>query len=345
MSANQVSNYGCDDGFNTTILYTERAEVIIRPSRVRFGRVTSVQFAGASDDAPRQYETEEGVFSVNAETSESTVHDDYPFSGANRVLIHDALHQVKYKDIEKSVSICTGLPLKRYFKNSGELNKDVIERKMQNVAKPVQPVGGAAITIDRNNVAPEALSAIFDLAITERRPSNEPRKLNPVVKEHKEIMKSHVAFVDIGGRTSDIAIWTGGNLEKSDIDTINAGMEDIYRSIEEAVCDEFALASLPHSLIVGAFKSKSIAIGGRTHSIERIIEDAVQLTVERIRNQISGVIGSKGKLLNQVAFLGGGAAELYHYGLSDMYDNQVLMENPIVVNARALYKFQRYING
>lgn len=345
MSAKQVNTYGCDDGFNTTIMYSDRAEIIIRPSRVRFGRVSNVNFAAATEDAPRQYETEEGVFSVNAETSESTVHDDYPFSGANRVLIHDALHQVKYLDKDKDVHVCTGLPLNRYFKNSGQLNKEVIERKIESVAKPVTPIDGEGIAIARNSVGPEALSAIFDLAITERRAPNEPRQLNPEVKEHKEVMSSHVAFIDIGGRTSDIAIWTGGNLEKSDINTINAGMEDIYRSVAEAVCDEFGLANLSHSLVIGAFKSKAIAIGGRTHSIEKIVEDAVQLTVERIKNQINGVIGSKGKLLNQIQFLGGGSAELYDHGLADMYENQSLMDNPIVVNARALYKFQRYING
>lgn len=341
----QILHVGLDDGYNTTIAYTGRNETIITPSRVRIGGSSAITF-GAGDDAekPVQYRTGDNTYSVNAAQSDDTVNDDYPYSGANRVMVHHALGQVRYKDDAMPLHICTGLPIRRYYKSNATPNEEVIDKKTASLKLPVTCIdrNNLELNIARNIVMPESLSAIFDSLYEERRSPHEPHNGNPKVIQHKHKLNEHVAFIDIGGRTTDVAIWAGGRVEKGNFSTLNVGMESIYDDIRDAIEDEFGLPQVPQSIVAHAFKTGSVMLSNRDHEIKQLVDDAVNTTCERIRNLIHTVVGSQAKLLNEVQFIGGGAEALYLRGLSNIYENQRLADDPVVVNARAFYKYLRY---
>lgn len=337
---------GIDDGYNTTIAFTARGESLILPSRVRIGGSTAIQFKKDKSIMPVQYRTEGSAFSVNASVSDDITHDDYPFSGANRVMVQHALRAIRFRDEDDAVAICTGLPMRRYYKSTGANNTDVIERKIKSLQLPVTCIDdNKSVQISHNSVMPESLSAIFDLLITERRAPNEPTSSKPTVKENKDCLGKHIAFVDIGGRTTDVAIWAGGQVEKGNFGTLNAGMEDIYRDIRENITDEFSLPQVPDQVVFDAFKTGKVRISGEIHDVSSMIKDAIMVTSERIRNTLTGIIGSKAQLLEEVVFIGGGAEALYthEHGLGEVFKNQRLSDDPILVNARSFYKYLRYV--
>src|SRR5690606_33203300 len=125
---------------------------------------------------PKVFKADNVTYSVNATTSDDTVHDKYPFSGENRVMVHYVLGEIKNRDPEQKVSICTGLPIRRYYKGNGQLNSSSIEAKRENLSKPVSIIVGSeehpSLHVNSNIVMPESLATIFDLAIDERREIN-----------------------------------------------------------------------------------------------------------------------------------------------------------------------------
>lgn len=342
---------GIDDGFNTTITYSDTGELKIAPTKLRIGASHAITMAGADNrDAPAQYKTrdEQGselIFSVGANTSDDIVHDDYPLSAQCRVMIHHGLHQLEHLN-NSTVNVCTGLPIRKYYKRNGEKNQRLIDEKTRNVLQPVQDATKAkSIKIEKSIVMPESLSAIWDMVITESRNPNNPLTDKPDVKLDKAMLKSHIAFFDVGGRTTDIAIWSGGQINKGEFDTINAGMEDIYREIRDHLRDETGLDAIPDSHIRSAYNNKQIQMGGVVFDLTDTIHAAIQETVAKIKNKAASVIGTKAQLIDRVVFLGGGAQALYQSGLAGMYSNQRMLDMPIAVNARSNYKYYRYIHA
>lgn len=341
---------GMDDGFNTTIAYTERGEVVIRPSRIRIGGSTGIHLKNNQSKAmlPKVYKTDGVTYSVNASTSDDTVHDDYPFSGENRVMVQHVLNEIKHRDTAIPISMCTGLPIRRYYRASGQLNSESIEKKIDSLNQPVTTFDGETekdgIKVGKNIVMPESLAAIFDLAIEEKREINNPHQRSPKTKLNKDVFNKHIAFVDIGGRTTDVAIWAAGSVERGDFATENFGMEIIRKALKEFILDEFQTGSVPDEMITQALKTHSISIAGKEYSVQSQVFENRQFVVEKIKNMISGVLGSKAKLIDEVVFFGGGAEQLYESGLSELYGHQRLLDSPITVNARAFYKYLRYFS-
>lgn len=340
---------GMDDGYNTTIAYTERGEMIIRPSRVRIGGSSGIKLQTGLDDAsPSVFRTEGVTYSVNASTSDDTVHDDYPFSGENRSMIQHVLNEIKYRDPQQEISICTGLPMRRYYRANGQLNSESINKKISSLNKPVSIIDEQGehegLSIASNIVMPESLAAVFDLALEEKRDPQNPRSRNVKIKKNKDVFGQHIAFIDIGGKTTDVAIWAAGQVEKGDFGTENFGMEIIRKNVKEFIMDEFSIGSVPDKMITDALESKTIRIAGQSHSVADEVERNTQLVVEKIKNMSSSILGSKAKLIDEIVFFGGGAEALYHKGLSDLYQHQRLLNNPISVNARAFYKYRRYFS-
>lgn len=343
------SYIGMDDGYNTSIAYNERGEAIIRPSRVSIGGASSINFLDKDVNAPQIYKTEGTAFTVNPSISSNTVNDEYPFSGANRVMVQHVLSQIQHRDANKPIALCTGLPIRRFYKSNGEKNETVINKKIASLNKPVTAyVDGEekqCPSFETNIVMPESLVAIFDLMVEEKRAPNEKRTENPKVKLHKERWNQHIAFVDIGGRTTDIAIWAAGTVERGSFGTENIGMENIRSAVKERVIDDFDLNNIPDELLNDALRTGRIKLAGQHHDVKVHIDEATHITVETIKNHIANILGNKAQLINEVVFLGGGSEKLYHKGLSDIYGHQQLLDDPIVVNARAFYKYLRYMNN
>ncbi len=340
---------GMDDGYNTTIAYTERGEMIIRPSRIRIGGSSGIRLdAGGNSHSPNVFRTEGVTYSVNATTSDDTVHDDYPFSGENRSMIQHVLNEIKYRDPEQPVSICTGLPMRRYYRVNGQLNSESINKKVESLSKPVSIMHGEneepGIEVASNLVMPESLAAIFDLALDEKRDLQNARSRNVKVKKNTSVFNQHIAFIDIGGKTTDVAIWAAGQVEKGDFGTENFGMEIIRKNVKEFIMDEFGLNTVPDKMINQALDSQSIRIAGKDYSVADEVNLNTQLVVEKIKNMSSSILGSKAKLIDEIVFFGGGAEALYSKGLSELYEHQRLLDNPISVNARAFYKYLRYFS-
>lgn len=355
MSIREPFFIGLDDGYNTSIGYTERGETVLVPSRIRIGKNDAgIKFEGVNTGKstvvkhkPQVYQADDTFYTVNAAISTDTISDDYPYSGANRVMVHHVLNQINNIDKEQPIHLCSGLPILTYYKRSGELNMEAINRKQDNLKMPVNIITDGRSTeslqVTKNAVMPEGIAAVFDLGIEEIRKSDNRNSANPKLKRHDDVFDQHIAIVDCGGRTLDIAIWSAGNVERGNFKTENVGIEDIRRQVGDAIKDEYGLHELRDDQIEKAINTGALQLRkGHTVNVTDIRDEARKDVVTRIKTIINNVIGSRGKMIDQIVFIGGGSKFLYEHGLSGMYEQQRLIDDPIAANARGFFKYLKY---
>lgn len=320
-----------DDGYAQTKLYGEdgaggMTKMMMRSS-VRSGRYGLVSLSGTGGIG--SYETEEGeAFTVSQDIeAENTQFDSFHVSTMNRVLVHHALLTAGYGG--KEVSLMTGLPVSDYFFD-GLRDDEKIAQKRGNLLK------GVTNTASRQNpvanlmnvrVGCQAVAAFVDYLLDDN-------------LEERDVKIGRVAVVDIGGRTTDVAlIRNGEEFDDAISGTENIGVLDIYNALSKSIRSEFRTRDkFPLTMLDNAVREKKIELWGEVHDITKMVDEVVLEQEMKIAREVERRLGDASRL-EAVLFVGGGSA--LFKTISQHFRNSVMVDDPEFANARGLYKYAK----
>jgi plasmid segregation protein ParM len=324
-----------DDGYAQTKLWgkspngsQESVRYMMRSS-VRPGRFGLVSLSdGASVGTYRTEEGEEFTVSEDIE-SESTQFDGFHTSPMNRVLVHHALAAAGYGG--KRVTLWTGLPISDFF-SRGRKDDAKIAAKRNNLMKTIShESGGDPLTeLVDVRVGCQALASFYDYALDDH-------------CQERNVSVDKVAVVDIGGRTTDVAlVLDGQSLDPRRSGTENIGVLDVYSTLSELLRTEFKTRDdYPLAMLDVAVRTGSVKLWGKPQDVKHLVEKAVQEQQGKIARDLERRLGS-GSDLDTVLFVGGGSA-LFH-GLANVFPNAEVAEDSEFANARGLFKYALYVS-
>jgi hypothetical protein len=343
---------GVDDGHYGIKTYDDRGKSGFVLSRARAGRSQIVNAMG-QDTGVYQFSTDDTDYSCgNIAKYEHVSPESFPTSPINRVLIHMALHnhdnghyirQVLKQGGEVEIEVCTGLPIGRYFKQ-GKKNSALIEEKMKYLSKAVSLINdqGSEVNIKiKPSVTPQTFSAWYDYIITEQR--NTKRSSNqPEIIKHSDRMKEPVAFVDVGGGTTDVVVIDNMNFEYTGNPSLNVGSNNVRAALNELIAEKFDLEMPSIDMVDSAFTKQTVFVDGKDHDVTQLVTRAFKESAEQIMSHIQQHIGTKGREVSKLCFIGGSAAEFKH-AIQGSYTNETWPADAQIINARGMYKYLRYI--
>lgn len=337
--------WAVDDGFFHTKVYAGLGCKFSIVSRARIGTSSTFSFLGGNNAV--EYVTDEGhVYSVGAMETDSIANDLYHGSVLNRVLVNHSL--ICAGAGGQNVKLCTGLPLRNYFIGEAfDKNQALIDSKQLNFSKPLylrsknenggfEKIKGSMPTIISNHVLPQGLAVWYDYIIDET-----PGKPNEPIF-HSERKTQDIAIIDIGGRTTDIAVVSDSQLDKKSCVSPKCGIHDIYDNLRDLLSNRIPPEVLNMKKIDACMQSKEIFYSGEKINIEQEIIEATNMVTEKLRSIINSAIGDKGKAIENILFVGGGSQALYPY-LNDIYKHQILVDDAPFANAKGMYKAMKFV--
>jgi Actin-like ATPase involved in cell division len=294
------------------------------PTALRSGRGAITGLDGRALGS--SYTTGNETFVAEIGVSEETRWDGYHVSTMNRVSVHHGLAQAGFRDAR--LHVVAGLPVREYFKN-GVRNTDFINRKIESLKQPVTHADGNSIEITGVIIAPQAVSVFADWAMDERFSLRDP-----------DLRQAEVAVVDVGGRTTDIAVIVraGTGVDHARSGTENIGMLDVLTEINNGLRSKFDLSDerLPIKVLQDALRTGKARLFGREKDVADVVQQAVSEVEARIARTVRQMLGS-GVALHSVLLVGGGIAAMPN--LAKVYpSNAVIVPDPEFANSRGMYR-------
>jgi plasmid segregation protein ParM len=321
---------GVDDGYAVTKLALSTGQLVAIPSRGRL-RQAAVTAVNGKASGVSEYRTDGDTVSVGGREGDATASDDYPFSSLNRAIVQHALLEAGLSG--RSLHAVSGLPVARFYRPDGGRREDLIARKRVSLQQAVHPLDGRApASVARHDVIPEALAAWYDHVIVEGDdgPSLDDQRL-----------KTPLAIVDIGGRTTDFVLVADEKLWHESSGSLTCGLLDLREDIARAVCEAFDLEQLSETAVDRALEQGRVRLFGKDHDVADIVRDARRQLVSRVEQETRRRLG-RGAELERVLFVGGGSVALAE-ALRDWFANQEIAPHAGFANARGMLKYQRYV--
>ena len=262
--------------------------------------------------------------------AEDTRFPSYPYSILNSVLSVHGLIEAGFSDAD-SIRIASGIPLNHFF-DGAELNSANIEKKKASFNRAIYIKGGGSLpdpVIEQ--VYPEALAGWVDISIDYQGNDTE-QQVRPV------------GLVDIGGRTTDIAIVLPGfQIDPDYTGTIDKGYLDVCSRLNEFLIRDFDSGVLDTAVLDASLRSKSIQLyRGQQEDISDQVSHAIKSVSGEIMREVERKI-TKASHLAGICYFGGGAehmrAEL------EKQQNVHIPDNPQFSNARGYLKTMTFLQG
>lgn len=322
-----------DDGYAQTKLFGDGPDgkpvkfvmrSSCRPGRYGLGAISGTGAVGS-------YETVEGdQFTVSEDIeAEDTKFDGFHTSTMNRVLVNHALVGAGYGG--KDVNLITGLPVADFFVDD-EKDVEKIATKQENLRKGVKLTSSSnpMPNIVNVRVGCQAVAAWVDYV------------LDDDMRERHDTSGA-IAIVDVGGRTTDIAVVIGGQaVDHSRSGTENIGVLDVYGALAKAVRTKFKTRDkFPLAQMDEAVRSGAVKLWGQQHDVTDLVKSVISEHEGKIVREVERRLGS-GSTLAAIVFVGGGSA--LFKSIAQRFPNGVMADDPEFANARGLYKYARYTN-
>lgn len=322
---------GIDDGYAETKIVMDDGRTFRIPSIAKAGEMNQVSING-SETTVFPYQTSDGNYiSGSIQESDPTAFDEYPYSPLNRVIVSHAMRQCNIPS-NAEIYVCSGLPVKKYY-IGGKMNSKLIKAKMKNWLKnDVVPLGGGLLpTFVKHDVISEGIAAYFDLVMV--------RNSEGRLQVDQDIRSSRVGIIDIGGRTTDIAVIQDGNLDTSRSNTVNVGMLAVKEAVKESVQEKYDLTPTLEQLNQ-ALTLKKIKMYGAWEGVQDIVKSAEQAVASRIESECRRCLSNSSDL-DQIVFVGGTVVALEEY-IQGWFKQQRIGDDPSFANARGMQKFAEY---
>jgi plasmid segregation protein ParM len=253
--------------------------------------------------------------------------DGWHWSKPSRVMTHHALRMAGFAG--RSVRLVCGLPVQQFYRN-GLKNDEALARKSENLKVAVTSVQGDSsqeVTVLDVNVCSQAVVTwvdwLFDM---------ETLDVHSSLDED-----AAVGVVDIGGRTTDIAVVRNFEVDHARSGSDNLGVLDVREHVARALCRRFDLqvGDIPAKALEGALRTGVIALWGQSQDCRAEVHEAVQSISDQLAMTIERRIG-RAVDLDALLFVGGG---MHIFStLAQRYPNSVIMERPEFSNVRGMYK-------
>lgn len=338
MSKSEIIFAGVDDGHNNTCIATSTGQEFHIPSRAAIGSVKKFSIAGQKQKT-FAYQSGDDIFTLgDVDKTAPTNFNEYPVSTMNRAIVNHALHLAGLGG--KNVIITTGLPVRHYYKYSGT-NDELIKKKKRNLLSSSE--GGNISSLDglelarivKHHVVAEGIAAWIDF-VTNVSPDGD-------IQYDMDLIKERIAIVDIGGRTTDVAVIKDWDVDPDRSATIDAGMLSVHEVIRGMVKEEFD-AEVDDEQVYKAVESNQIKVFGKNEDVTRIVDTAKSEVLGQIYNEIKRRVGSGGDLSN-ILFVGGGS-QVFAGKLSGWYErNGIISPNPLYANAIGMAKCSMLMLG
>lgn len=278
------------------------------------------------------YETDDGKTKMTVSdliAGEATQFDGFHTSSMDRILINHALLHAGYSG--KKIDLWVGLPVADFFKGV-EKNKELIEQKKSNLKIEVRnavPNGDSLAMISTINVGCQAVSAFVDYYIDDN-------------GKERDVSIDKIAVVDIGGRTTDIAVILNGNIfEPNSSGTENIGVLDVRNELKNLINKKFNINDeFSNSVLDKALRTGSLKLWGKEQNIKELIQQASHGPVQKLERMIVQKLG-RGSDLDAILFVGGGAS--CFSSIKNLFPNNgIIVKDSEFANARGLYKYAKY---
>lgn len=323
-SVAQLPVFGVDDGYAAVKVVGDGISKVV-PARVEAGKGLSGLDGRAKDGV---FETAGQTYSVgDGVVGEDTAFEGYHTSPLNRVAVHAALHATGLTTGEAHLVL--GLPLKDYFID-GEKNDPLVREKIKSFQEPVHAVGGGQIKFASIRIVPQGVAAVVDWGLLDD-------------GKAKPEFGGEIGVVDIGGRTTDIAVIVGGNkIDHKRSGTVkDLGVLRAMDLLDEALRRKFPLEEdLSRSVLETAIRTRRIKLWADTYDIGPDVDAVLAELSEQMMRAVKKRLGSAA-MLAKVLFVGGGA--VVFGAVAREYRNAEVLPDPQLANARGMFKFGRLV--
>lgn len=319
-----------DDGFRQIKIVTSTGLKFSIPSLAKVGFTLSA--IGNDDAGMGGYETEGRQFTVDKEIDgEDTRFDDYALTDINRVLVNHALQLANLGG--KKIALATGLPFQTYFQHgSSNINQDLIDRKIANLAITVNPLNGlSAPQFIKQDVLAQGLAAFVDYLT-----DNEGNIRTDIESD------APVAIIDIGGRTTDsVTVYGGNKVDHDNSGTGNIGISNVYDIVENELRRRFNVSKIRLVTLEHVVRARTIRLKGQDHDVSDIIDAAIEDIGQQIIRETKRRIGDAAEM--QSVILVGGGATLMGEIIRKEYPHCFIPVDPEFANARGMLKHLQFM--
>lgn len=316
-----------DDGYDTTKACTrERSDRF--PTAVTAARKRTARLLGSDRMDDVSYLIGDQEFTVGADVQDplDTRSNQYPYSPASLAVAMEAIRRVAPAPVK--VHAITGLPLNRFYDSNGNIHGDNVDRKTANWYQPVKTAQDVPLPkIAEVTVIAQAVAAWFDFVIDE------------AMQEKHDVINDHMAVVDIGGRTTDLAVFRMSELDMRTSGTLDFGMLNVADEVARFIEDKHPGVPLQKDMLVKAMRQRIVQVGPDSYDVGVHIERGKQRVADRLQEFVSRRLGGDSHLVRRILFVGGGSTELKAEILRRFPSACFPAGDPQMANARGMLKY------
>lgn len=282
----------CDDGStNVKLAWFDKQVLQTKLSTNSFKKGWKIEGLGGKGTFNYELDGQKFTYDEVSEQAIRTTHIEYQYTDANVLAIHHALLNsgLEPQDIDLVVT----LPISEFYTADCQKNELNIQRKIENVLRPVKLNKGTTFRIKHVEVMPESLPAV----------------LNQLVNDNVgEFEKSMV--IDLGGTTLDVGVIVG---QFDGVSAIHGNSEIGVSMVTQATLSALKMASSDTSALVA---DELIKQRYSDQLVRQIVNDEskIPLVLETIDSAIKQlgkrVVDelSQFKNVNRIYLVGGGAS-------------------------------------
>ncbi|MDK9637858.1 plasmid segregation protein ParM domain-containing protein [Enterobacter hormaechei] len=317
----------CDDGSTTVKLaWLNNKKLYKSLSSNSFRQGWKVEGMGVRQTFNYEFEGKKYTYDEVSNESILTTHIEYQYTDVNLLAVHHALLNSGLKP--QPVSLTVTLPISEFYTRDCQKNELNIQRKIDNLMRPVKLNKGEVFTIEHVEVMPESLPAVSERLVKDN-----------VGQYEKSLV------IDLGGTTLDVGVIVG------QFDSVSAihGNSDIGVSlVTNAALTALKMASSNTSAMVADelikqrtnadFVRQVINDESKTALVLDTIDSAIATLGSQVVDDLAGF-----KDVNRVYIVGGGApliedavkAAWHHLG-----SKVVMMDSPQTSLVEAIAAFK-----
>lgn len=281
----------CDDGStNVKLAWFDKQILRTKLSTNSFKKGWKIEGLGGKGTFNYELDGQKFTYDEVSEQAIRTTHIEYQYTDANVLAIHHALLSSELEP--QDVDLVVTLPISEFYTADCQKNELNIQRKIENVLRPVKLNKGITFTIKDVEVMPESLPAVLTQLV------------NDNVGEFEKSL-----VIDLGGTTLDVGVIVG---QFDGVSTIHGNSEIGVSMVTQAALSALKMASSDTSALVA---DELIKQRHNDHFVRQIVNDEskIPLVLETIDSAITQlgerVVDelSQFKNVNRIYLVGGGA--------------------------------------
>ncbi|MEZ8240993.1 MULTISPECIES: ParM/StbA family protein [Vibrio] len=295
-------------------------------STAQFGvdHATPVDFNTLDEDGNEVYYNvvEKMSFGMNGYLVD-TGNEDFQTSEANRVLVHAMLHKMGLAG--KKVILYATSPMQRYFHLGGTLNEGYINKRNENLMKPVQSKDGKSVEVISTTQVPEGFATYLSVLL---KPNKNKKRMGVDIS----VTQLDILILDFGGQTLDVAVISNGQLvTNSSYTEEGMGMLKIYEHLTSYLSTyrkNISRTEMAEIIETGIFytdkkRKNKIDVSDQ---VQKIIKDVLSTAMDKINSR------TPTREFDRVLIAGGGVLTI-EKEIKLYIDEAEMVSDPLYANA------------